>query len=275
MVIEIRNVYRPVVTDRQAGDRGEPAVERAEDVDRQGTAPLARESAVGGEFLHSVVVAVGDQENAAGAEGHVRGVIELTGPDAGLARGSPLADEGSVGLELLNSLIVEIGHVEIAVGGDGDAARGIELAGAAAGASDAAARRSIEAEHLDAVVPVIGDVEFSARDPQIHRPAEFAGSLTGRAELALEAALEIEHLDAAVPGVGDEQLIAGNRDAGGVVELPRTTALPAPGHDEFESGLPGPRHEGQPAGDQSNRNEKHQAAENFEKSASHGYPITA
>ena len=77
VIIEIRNVYRPVVTDRQAGDRGEPAVERAEDVDRQRTASLARESAVGGELLHSVVVAVGDQENAAGAEGHVRGVIEL------------------------------------------------------------------------------------------------------------------------------------------------------------------------------------------------------
>ena len=169
---------------------------------------------------------------------------------------------------MLNPLIIEIGDIEIAARRHGEAAGRVELAGSAAAGSQAAPVDAVEAEDLDAVVPVIGDVEFTLSDGQIHRPPESV-----LAERALEPAVEIEHLDAAVAGVADEDLGTGDSDTRGIAELARPVSRSAPGHDESISGFHGRGNEGQPAPGQQDRQKKKNAAEDLEKLASHGYSI--
>ena len=236
--------------DRDAGHRGEPSVERAKDVHRERTAPLAQKNTVGRERLNAVVVAVGHVNCAVARQGHVRGIIKLAAADPDLASGPPLAHEATVGAKPLDALVKEVGDEQIAVIGHGDAAGRVELSRPAALAADGPLGRSVEAKDLDAVVPVVRDVKLAAVDGQVHRPAEPASAVA--AEFPLEVAVEVEHLDAPVARVAHEHLAAGHGDAGGVAELAGAGSALAPGSDEDVARLLCPGNERKPAS-----NEKH------------------
>ena len=147
-------------------------------------------------------------------------------------------------------MIVEIGNIEIARIIDRDPARGIELPRSAAAPADRAQRRAVEREHLNAIIEIFGDIKEAVTDRQIHRPAELAQGLARGPECAPETAVAVEDLDAAVSRVRDEDLVAGDRDPGGVAELPRSAARLAPGGDEDIAGFPGRGNEEEPADEQ-------------------------
>ncbi len=170
---------------------------------------------------------------------------------------------------MLHPLVVEVGDVEVPARPYRDPARCVELAGAVARAADGALGRAVEGEHLDAVVEVLRDIQFTVGDGEVHGAAELARFLAGLSELALEAALAVEDLDAAVARVGDEHLAAGDGDAGRVVELPGPASLAAPRPHELVGRLLGRGHEYEVPHDGEHHRECHDPAEDNAQDLEH------
>ena len=81
---------------------------------------------VGGEPLHPVVAAVGDEQIAAAVDGHAGGTVELAGSVARLA---PIAQQPAIGAENRDAVQGLIGDIEAVIRVAGDAAGPPELAG--------------------------------------------------------------------------------------------------------------------------------------------------
>lgn len=231
MVVEVGCEYIPYLIGCHAGHSREPAVEWAEDIHGEWTAPLAKESSIGTELLYPVIVAVGDVKRSLWIKCHIRRIVELARPDADLARRSPLAHKTAIRLELLNALVVEIRDQQVAVGRDRHTSGRVKLAGATARFADETFGLAIKTEDLNPVIEVFGHVKLAIVNGEIHGAAELARPLAGCTELAFEMAVEVENLDATIAGVGDEHLVAGDSDPGRIVELPGRVTFAAPcGH---------------------------------------------
>ena len=131
--------------------------------------------------------------------------------------------------QVLNSLVVEIRDIEFTLGVDSYTTRGVKLTRFTTIGTDIAAVCPIQCINLNAVIPVVGDIELATVYIEVHGSPQFSRWQAATRNLVSKAPVVIEYLDAAIAGIADKNFICGHCNAGGVSKLAGVASRFAPG----------------------------------------------
>src|SRR5262249_44141198 len=191
----------------------------------------AEERAETREFLDAVIVLVGHVQRAVAVH---RDAVRIAKGAGAVPERAPRVAKSSALVEVLDPVVAGIDHVERRVGRvDRDADRLVELTRPGPGPAEGRGEGAHDAEHLDPIVPRVGDEDVAARvGGDSGRVAELTLPGSEAAPLAEEGAGRVELLDTIVPRVDHVDVAERvDGDANRPIELPRAAALRAPARE--------------------------------------------